>query len=514
MLIILDGWGLRDDPEDNAIAQANTPHYDKMLAGYAHAKLDASGKSVGLPRGVMGNSEVGHLSIGAGRVASVGLARIYGAIEDKSFFSNPALLQAFEAAKKNDSTLHMMGLVSDGAVHSHQDHLYALLQMAVEQGVQKVAVHAFTDGRDTDPHSGLGYLRVLQDKFKEIGVGFLATVCGRYYAMDRDKRWDRTERAYDALVLGRGKTNPSFEEAIEESYQEDVGDEFVKPIVLIDEGGQPRAKIKDKDAVIFFNFRADRARQLTRALTEKDFREFPRETFPQLSSFVCMGEFHQSFNLPVAFPPVQLTHTFGEILAERGLTQLRIAETEKYAHVTFFFNGGEESVFPGEERILIPSPREVPTYDLKPEMSAPQVTERVLQCIASDKFDVIILNFANADMVGHSGKLAATITAVEVLDEQLGKIQKAIEEKGGTLLVTADHGNCEKMKDAQGKAHTAHTTDWVPFIVISPQKKNLKLKPLGTLADIAPTLLYLLGIAQPSAMTGINMILPPGGTAS
>ena len=506
MLMILDGWGVRDEVQDNAIAQASTPNYDRLLAEYPHAKLDASGKSVGLPQGIMGNSEVGHLNMGAGRIAKVGLTRIYQAIEDGSFFSNPALIQAFDAAKKNQATLHLMGLVSDGAVHSHQDHLYALLKMAKEQGLSSVAIHAFLDGRDTDPKSGLGYVKALEKKIMEIGVGRIATVSGRYFAMDRDKRWERIEQAYDAIVSGQGKTASAAAQAVEQAYADGETDEFVTPTVILDSAGEPVSVIQDGDAVIHFNFRADRARELTLALTDSKFDGFTRKKTPALSSYVCMAEYDKNYQLPVAFPPEHIAKTLGEIVSEVGLKQLRIAETEKYAHVTFFFNGGEEDVFPGEERILVPSPREVPTYDLKPEMSAPQITEKVLDCIQSDQFDVIILNFANADMVGHSGKLPAAIQAVETIDEQLGKISQAILAKGGTLLVTADHGNCEKMKDENGGPHTAHTTDLVPFLFINHTYSKAALRPLGTLADIAPTILELLGLPKPPEMTGESMI--------
>lgn len=506
MLMILDGWGLRDSKEGNAIVLANTPNYNRLLQEYPHAKLDASGHAVGLPQGIMGNSEVGHLNIGAGRIAKVGLTRIYQAIEDKSFFSNPALLKAFQAAKENNSTLHLMGLVSDGAVHSHQDHLYALLQMAKEQKLARVAIHAFQDGRDTDPKSGLGYIQALESKIEEIGVGEIATVSGRYFAMDRDKRWDRIEKAYNAMVLGEGRQAVSAVQAMESAYASGETDEFIQPTVVLDETGQALARMQDSDAVLFFNFRADRAREMTQALTDKNFEGFPRKQAPKLSAFVCMAEYDKKFALPVAFPPEHISQTLGEILSRHGLRQLRIAETEKYAHVTFFFNGGEESVYPGEERILVPSPREVPTYDLKPEMSAPQITEKVLNCIAQDQFDVIILNFANSDMVGHTGKLQAAIKAVETIDEQLGRISQALLEKEGTLIVTADHGNSEKMSDEAGRPHTAHTTDLVPFMLVGKNTQDRKLRELGTLADIAPTILQLLGLKQPKEMTGKSML--------
>lgn len=507
MLVILDGWGLNPSRENNAIALARTPHYDAWLKEYPHAAIDASGKAVGLPAGVMGNSEVGHLNIGAGRVALVGLTRIYQAIEDGSFYKNSQLLSAFQAARDHGSTLHLMGLLSDGGVHSHQDHLYALLEMAKREGVAKVAIHTFMDGRDTPPTSGLEYLRQLCEKIAELGVGQIATVIGRYYAMDRDKRWERTQLAYRAIVSGEGLASVDLETSLQESYDSQTGDEFIKPIVHVDSKGQPIAKLQDRDAVIFFNFRADRARQLTYALTEANFTGFPRETVPNLSRFVCMSEYDQALTLPVAFPRVQLTNTLGEVLAQRKMKQLRIAETEKYAHVTFFFNGGDETVFPGEDRALIPSPREVATYDLKPEMSAPQITEEVLKRIDSGLYDLIVLNFANADMVGHSGKLSAAIRAVEVLDEQLGKIHAAMEARGGTMIVSADHGNCEKMLDENGHPHTAHTLDLVPFLLIGEAWKQAKLRPEGQLEDIAPTLLQILGIPKPPQMTGTSMIL-------
>ncbi|MFO1463949.1 MAG: 2,3-bisphosphoglycerate-independent phosphoglycerate mutase [bacterium] len=507
MLVILDGWGINPDPANNAIAQAHTPNYDKFLQMYPHAAIDASGHAVGLPAGVMGNSEVGHLNIGAGRIAAVGLTRIYQAIEDGSFFNNPALRLAFAAAKQNGSTLHLMGLLSDGGVHSHQDHLYALLEMARREGVSRVAVHAFMDGRDTPPTSGLEYFRQLEAKIRELGVGQIATVVGRYYAMDRDKRWERTRLAYQALVAGEGVAATDLAKAIEASYAAQEGDEFIKPIVHVDAAGRPLATMRDGDAVIFFNFRADRARQLTYALTDPKFSGFERAVFPKLSSFVCMGEYDQALTLPVAFPRVQLRNTFGDLVAQRGLKQLRIAETEKYAHVTFFFNGGDETVFPGEDRVLIPSPREVPTYDLKPEMSAPQIADEVLRRIESDGYDVIVLNFANADMVGHSGKLPAAIRAVEVLDEQLGRIYQAMMARGGTMVVTADHGNCEKMVDENGHPHTAHTLDLVPFLLIGERWRSARLRPEGRLEDIAPTLLQILGLPQPPEMSGRSMIL-------
>ncbi len=507
ILIILDGWGINESPENNAIAQARTPNYDAWLRDYPNAALDASGHSVGLPEGVMGNSEVGHLNIGAGRIALVGLTRIYGAIEDGSFFKNPALLAAVGSAKQNHSTLHLMGLLSDGGVHSHQDHLFALLKLAKQEGLQDVAIHAFLDGRDTPPESGLEYLQRLEEEIRAQKIGSLATVIGRYYAMDRDKRWERTEEAYRAIVEGIGEKATDARAAVAASYAAGRSDEFVKPIVMSDAQGRPQRTMKDGDAVIFFNFRADRARQLTYALTQADFEGFERRVSPKLSAYVCMAEYDQALTLPVAFPRVELQNTFGELIAGRGLKQLRIAETEKYAHVTFFFNGGEEKVFPGEDRVLVPSPREVATYDLKPEMSAAQITDEVVNRVGQDLYDVIILNFANADMVGHSGKLPAAIKAVETIDVQLGRIHRAIAAQGGTMLITADHGNCERMVDEAGRPHTAHTLDLVPFLLIGEAWKGSQLRPLGKLEDIAPTLLKILGIPQPAEMTGRSMIL-------
>lgn len=509
MLIILDGWGLREEKNGNAIALASTPNFDRWMREFPHTAIDASGHAVGLPAGIMGNSEVGHLNIGAGRIVYVGLTRIYSAIEDGSFFSNPALLQAFQAAKKNGSTLHLMGLVSDGAVHSHQDHLYALLEMAKREKLDRVAVHVFTDGRDTSPKSGLAYLDQLEQKIREIGVGRIATVTGRFFAMDRDQRWERTQRAYEAMVQGVGIKTLSWKESIESAYARGETDEFLQPIVLTEADGSPRAKIHDGDAVIFFNFRADRARQLTQAITETTFSGFERMLFPRPSVFVCMGQYDKKFPLPVAFPPVHLKNTFPSLLADRGLKQLRIAETEKYAHVTFFFNGGEEAAFPGEDRVLIPSPREVPTYDLKPEMSAPKIAEEVVKLLEQDRYDVMILNFANADMVGHTGNLKAAIRAVEVIDEQLGKIYQRLSFQHGTMVISADHGNCEMMEDGQGHMHTAHTTDLVPFLLVGEDYKKAVLREGGSLADIAPTLLQILKIPQAPEMTGRSLILSP-----
>jgi 2,3-bisphosphoglycerate-independent phosphoglycerate mutase len=512
VLIVLDGWGERAERENNAIALAKLPHYRSYLEKYPHTLIDASGTAVGLPKGLMGNSEVGHLTMGAGRVVLLGLTRVYAAIEDGSFFQNPALKGAMEAALKNSSALHLMGLVSDGAVHSHQDHLYALLKMAKDMGLKKVFVHCFTDGRDTPPQSGLGYVKVLEAKLAEIGVGRIATVMGRYYAMDRDKRWERTELAYEAMVEGKGRWVKSAERAVETAYRDQESDEFIRPTVLTDEKEKPAGSIRDGDAAIFFNFRADRARQISRALTDPAFQGFPRKVFPKISSFACFSEYDASWKLPVAFPKIDIHETFPEILSREGLKQLRIAETEKYAHVTYFFSGGIEEAYAGEDRVLIPSPKEVPTYDQKPEMSARGLTEELIKRLRSGTYDFVICNFANPDMVGHTGKLPAAIRAVETVDGCLGKIVEEILRQEGAAIITADHGNCEQMLDAQGAPHTAHTTNLVPFLLIGRKYQGgangrSPLRAGGKLIDIAPTLLDIMGIPKPSAMTGESLIV-------
>ncbi|MBI2335647.1 MAG: 2,3-bisphosphoglycerate-independent phosphoglycerate mutase [Deltaproteobacteria bacterium] len=506
LLMILDGWGLREAKTGNAIELAKTPNYHQMLAHYPHSQIDASGPAVGLPMGVMGNSEVGHLNIGAGRIAQVGLTRIYQAIADGSFFKNSALLAAVQAAKKNHSTLHLMGLLSDGGVHSHQDHLLALLDLAKQQGLKAVMIHVITDGRDTPPQSGIHYLKILQQGIQKKGIGQIATITGRYFVMDRDNRWERIAKAYRALVLGEGVQEQDPKLALEKAYARGETDEFIQPIV-ISKNSKPIGAIANGDAVIFFNFRADRAREITRALTVAEFIHFERKVFPKISEFVCMMEYDKNFPLKVAFAPETLQKIFPEIISQQGLKQLRIAETEKYAHVTFFFNGGREAVFPGEDRILIPSPREIPTYDLKPEMSAYQVCDRLLSELDKKKYDVIILNFANPDMVGHTAVLPAAIKAVEVVDACLGKVCQKIWEQSGTVIVTADHGNCEQELDEAGKPHTAHTLNLVPFILAGAAFKNRKLRELGKLSDIAPTMLEILGIPKPAEMTGESMLL-------
>ena len=498
-LIILDGYGLNDEKEGNAVYAARTPVLDKLMAEYPMNTLRASGEAVGLPEGQMGNSEVGHLNLGAGRIVYQDYTRINKAIEDKSIFDNEVLKEGYQSAKDNDTALHFIGLLSPGGVHSHTDHLYGLMEMAREYGLEKVYIHAILDGRDTLPKSGAGYMQDMLAKIEEIGVGKVATVSGRYYAMDRDHRWERTKKAYDAMIAGEGIEAADPYQAIEDSYAEGVNDEFVVPVV-IKEDGKPVATISSGDTVVFYNFRADRARQLTRALALEEFEGFERPAeHPENLYYICLTEYDEEFSLPVAFPPMEIKNGLGEVLSKNNLRQLRIAETEKYAHVTFFFNGGVEVSYPGEDRLLIPSPK-VATYDLKPEMSAYEVTDTLLEKLEEDIYDVIILNFANCDMVGHTGFIDAAIKAVETVDECVGKIVPAILEKGGQILLTADHGNAEKMVDDKGEPFTAHTTSLVPLIYIGGPE-GVKVKH-GKLADIAPTMLYLLGIEKPEEMTG------------
>jgi 2,3-bisphosphoglycerate-independent phosphoglycerate mutase len=503
-LIILDGFGYSPTNEGNAIALARTPHFDQWFDKYPNTLIDGSGKAVGLPPGQMGNSEVGHLNIGAGRIVRMDISRIDHAIETGEFFRNEALVNAMEHVKINDSALHLMGLVSEGGVHSWHDHLYALIKMARDRNVERVFVHAFLDGRDTAPTSGAGYVGDLIEKTKQYGVGRLATVVGRYYAMDRDRRWDRTEKAYRLLTRGEGRQRRDPVAAIQEYYAEGITDEFMMPIVIVDEKSNRVANIKDRDSVIFFNFRADRARQITRAFTEEDFSGFDRGPRPGIR-FTCMTQYSHTFPLPVAFGPVHHERILADVFAEAGLKNLRIAETEKYAHVTFFFNGGVEAEYPGEKRILVPSPR-VATYDLKPEMSAYEVTDSVISAIESGEFDVIIMNYANADMVGHTGVLDAAITAIETIDACVGRVVEAIRARGGSVIITSDHGNAEQMIDFQtGQPFTAHTTNLVPFILIDEYRGRLRER--GSLQDIAPTILGLLGLPKPPQMTGEDMRL-------
>ncbi|MGB9791874.1 MAG: 2,3-bisphosphoglycerate-independent phosphoglycerate mutase [Thermacetogeniaceae bacterium] len=507
-LIILDGWGCSPEKRGNAIFLADTPNFDSLRNVYPYTTLKASGEDVGLPPGQMGNSEVGHLNIGAGRIVYQDITRISRAIRTGEFFENPVLAEAMKKAKDGGKSLHLFGLVSDGGVHSHLTHLYALLEMARRYGLPRVFVHAFLDGRDVPPSSAKEYIQELEKKCEELGTGRIATVMGRYYAMDRDKRWERVEKAFNAIVHGEGEKARSALEAVERSYENGVTDEFVVPTVILDSSGNPVGRVEKEDVIIFFNFRADRAREITRAFTDKDFEGFRRRDGYPGVHFVCMTQYDATIDAPVAFPPQSLKHTLGEVLAERGLKQLRIAETEKYAHVTFFFNGGVEKPNPGEERILIPSPK-VATYDLKPEMSAYEVTDRVLQEIAEDKYDVIILNYANPDMVGHTGCLEAAIKAISVVDECMGKVVKAVLDKGGVALVTADHGNAEQMLEEDGEEpHTAHTTNPVPFILVGEEYRKRALRSDGALEDIAPTMLEILRIPKPPEMTGSSLLLP------
>jgi 2,3-bisphosphoglycerate-independent phosphoglycerate mutase len=504
-LIILDGFGLREETEGNAVALARKPNFDRYWATYPHTTLTASGEAVGLPEGQMGNSEVGHLNIGAGRIVYQDLTRISKSIRDGDFFENETLLGAVRHARDGGKKLHLCGLLSDGGVHSHMDHALAILEMARREGLtDQVYVHAFLDGRDTAPDSAVRYLEAFLDRAREIGVGRMASVQGRYYAMDRDKRWDRTEKAYRAMVYGEGPKYRDPIAAVRESYEKSVFDEFVMPTVIVDEDGTPVGLVDSGDAVIFFNFRPDRAIQLSQAFTNADFRGFDRgPAHPENVHFVCMTLFSETVGGYVAFRPKDLDNTFGEVLVQHGKTQLRIAETEKYAHVTYFFSGGRDIELEGETRVLINSPK-VATYDLKPEMSAYEVAAAAVREIESDKHDAVVLNFANPDMVGHSGKLEPTIRAVEAVDECLGQVVEAVLAKGGVAVIIADHGNADMMIDEEGRPHTAHTTSPVPCIVT---KQGLTLREGGILADVAPTLLALMGLPQPPEMTGKSLIV-------
>ena len=501
MLMILDGFGINEKTDGNAVKLAKTPNIDKLMKKYPNTIMYTSGLKVGLPDGQMGNSEVGHTNIGAGRIVYQELTKITKSIEDGDFFAIPEFIEAIENCKKHNSKLHILGLLSDGGVHSHIRHLYGLLEMAKRRDFEDVYVHCFLDGRDTPPASAEGYITQLEEKMKEKKVGKIASISGRYYAMDRDKRWDRVKKCYDALVNGEGNKATSATIAIEDSYQKEVFDEFVEPTVIVN-NDTPIATIGENDSVIFFNFRPDRAREITRAIVDPDFKEF--ETKKMKLYFVCFRQYDETIpNVQVAFKPEALVNTFGEYVSKKGLTQLRIAETEKYAHVTFFFNGGAEKQYKGEDRILIPSPK-VQTYDLKPEMSAIEVTDKVVKAINSDKYNCIILNYANPDMVGHTGNLEATIKAIETIDGCVERVVKAMEEKQGVILMTADHGNAEQMIDYKtGEPHTAHTTNPVPLVLIGMQ--GVKLKE-GKLADLAPTMLNIIGLEKPDEMTGENLI--------
>jgi len=505
VLTILDGWGLCDRVKGNAIKEASLPVFNDLWQTFPHTVLEASGEAVGLPEGQMGNSEVGHLNIGAGRVVFQELTRISRAIRDKSFFNNPVLVEAMEKAKRNGSSLHLMGLLSDGGVHSHLNHLFALMDMAGQMGLNKVFVHCFLDGRDVPPANAKEYILSLQQKFKELGMGAIATVMGRYYAMDRDQRWDRVARAYQAMVYGVGVKSSLPRAAVEQSYEKRITDEFVEPTVIVDEKGEPVSTIKSEDSIIFFNFRADRAREITRAFVDEDFSEFDRGKEPPQVHFACMTQYDITIKAPVAFPPQNLQNTLGQVLAKQGLRQLRIAETEKYAHVTFFFNGGVEEPNKGEDRILVPSPK-VATYNLQPEMSAYEITDKAVDSIKTGQYDVVIINYANPDMVGHTGIMDAAVKAVEVVDECVGRLVEAVKSRGGDVMITADHGNAECMIDEEtGEPQTAHTTDKVPFILITGSTNEIKLRP-GSLQDVAPTVLDLLGIDKPEEMTGSTLM--------
>ena len=501
-LIIMDGFGLSDERKGNAIAAASKPNLDKIFAENPGCRLSASGLDVGLPEGQMGNSEVGHTNIGAGRVVFQDLPRISRAIEDGSFFENDAYVEAMDDCKERDGSLHLMGLLSDGGVHSHITHLFALLEMAKRRGLSRVYVHCFLDGRDVPPASGKGYVEQLAARCREIGVGQIATVMGRYYAMDRDKRWDRVQRAYDAMTRGEGIQNPDPVDGVQKSYDAGVTDEFVEPIVCAKDG-----KVKEGDSIIFINFRPDRAREITRCFVDPAFTDVERKKGYFPVTYVCTTEYDATMpNVLIAFPHRELVNIFGEYIARQGYTQLRIAETEKYAHVTFFFNGGVEAPNPGEVRDLIPSPK-VATYDLQPEMSAYLVTDKVIEELSTGEYDVMILNFANCDMVGHTGVIPAAVKAVHVVDECVKRVTDKILEMGGAALLTADHGNADRMLGDDGKPFTAHTTNRVPVVLVSDAMKGAKLREDGILADLAPTLLTVMGVPVPEEMTGKSLII-------
>ena len=523
VLIILDGWGYAPPSPANAISLARKPNYDRLLREYPNTLIHTSGRYVGLPAGQMGNSEVGHLNIGAGRIVYMDITKIDVMIENGELYSNPVLLEAMKNARSGGRQLHFCGLLSDGGVHSHQNHLYALLRMAKQNGVDRTYVHCFMDGRDTMPTNGAGYIQQLLQKMRELGVGKIATISGRYYAMDRDKKWDRELKAFDALVAGKAEGGEFVDpvRGVKESYNRDVTDEFIVPFVCVGPQGGPVAVVRDEDTVINFNFRADRARQITRCLAResglgaqggRDLPDaealdaaIPRSRVPKNLKYVCMTQYDKQFTLPFVVQPDSLKHILANVMADHELRNLRVAETEKYAHVTYFFNGGVEKPFPGEDRVLVPSPK-VATYDLKPEMSAAGIAEAVVKAANDSAFDVVIVNFANADMVGHSGKIPPTVQAVETVDACLGEIYKAVRQRGGAMLITADHGNAEMMIDpATGGPHTAHTTNPVPFIVVSEDAQKFGLRPDGSLQDISPTVLGMLGFAQPNEMTGKDL---------
>jgi 2,3-bisphosphoglycerate-independent phosphoglycerate mutase len=523
ILIILDGWGYRAETKANAIALARKPTYDRLLREYPNTLIHTSGPYVGLPEGQMGNSEVGHLNIGAGRIVHMDITRIDLMIQNGEFFSHPVLLQAMKHARSGERRLHLFGLISDGGVHSQQAHLYALLKMAKQNGLERVFVHAFMDGRDTLPTNGAGYLEQLQQKMREYSCGKIATVNGRYYAMDRDRRWERIAKAYNAMVFADGEGGKQADpvQGMKESYNNGVTDEFVMPFVCTDTHGQALATVRDEDSCICFNFRADRVRQITRALARNSGLNakggsdlpgaadldatLPRDGVPKNLHYVCMTQYDKNFSLPVVIPPESMANILANVMGGLNLRNLRVAETEKYAHVTYFFNGGVEQPFPGEDRVMVQSPK-VATYDLKPEMSASGVAEAVVKATEDGTFDVVIVNFANADMVGHSGKIEPTVKAVETVDACLARIETAVRAKGGAMLITADHGNAEMMIDpATGGPHTAHTTNPVPFIVVAENAKQFTLNSGGSLRDISPTVLGMLGLDEPKEMTGTDL---------
>ena len=506
LLMILDGWGLRESRVANAVRLADIPFLSALRDAYPHTRLRCSGEAVGLPDGVMGNSEVGHMNIGAGRVVYQDLVRINKAVREKTLIANPVLSAAMKAVNPGKA-LHLLGLLSDGGVHSDIHHLLALLDMAREIGVPAVYVHAILDGRDTPPNSGLGYVRQLKAHMDQYHFGKIATLCGRYYAMDRDKRWDRTEKAYRLYTQGDGVHETDPIEAVRDAYQRGETDEFVKPITIMDLEDRSGGILQDGDSVICFNFRSDRVRQITHAFNDQEFSGFTREVRPRLCGYVCMTLYEEVFSLPVAFAPVSLKDILGEIVSRSGLRQLRIAETEKYAHVTYFFNGGEENPFPQEDRCLVPSPRDVATYDLKPEMSAGSVTEALFRRMDETAYDLVVLNFANMDMVGHTGILEAAIKACETVDVCVGKIVNRVRSSGGVVLITADHGNAETMAEEDGSPHTAHTLNPVPLILVDDSRKNTVLRE-GVLGDIAPTILEIMNIEKPAAMTGMSLLEP------
>lgn len=527
VLTILDGWGYRPDTHGNAIALARKPNYDRLIEQFPSTLIHASDHFVGLPDGQMGNSEVGHLNLGAGRVVRMDISRIDAAIVDGSFFKDPTLLSAIALAAEGNRALHLLGLVSDGGVHSQQRHLYALLRLAAQHNLTRVFVHAFMDGRDTMPRSGLGYLEALEQQIREIGMGQIASVSGRYFAMDRDLRWEKERQAFDAMVTGHpeGGTYASLLERVRELYNNEITDEFIPPFTVVDQHGAPVGPIRSNDVCICFNYRADRVRQITRVLgrncdvpggltagnaldlpkaAELDL-EIPRAEVPENLHYVCMTQYDKNFSVPVVIPPESMDNLLANVMADANLRNLRVAETEKYAHVTYFFNGGIEKPFPGEDRVLVPS-QKVATYDLAPEMSAEGIADAVVKAVSDTAFDVIIVNFANADMVGHSGKIEPTVRAVETIDTQLGRVYQAVKQRGGALLVTADHGNAELLIDpVTGGPHTAHTTNPVPFILITDEEDTSHhdiLRPGGSLRDISPTILKLLGLKKPWEMTG------------